>query len=371
MRMIFSTPHVPLIEEIASQLNQEKIEFSIESKQEKEWDNDDYGLTAFSVWINDDDNIDRAKEIVQKAQHKTPFYTAPKIKPVPLNLNFLQKKFKISRSKKRPQPSATWTLFFLLLCIAFFTADAYQRKGSLSNQIEHATPTTFSPMRQAFFIDYPQAVASQDASLERNINQPPTASYWEGIYTLLLMKISGIPADPPPSSNPDHFLERVRQGEIWRLVTPCLLHGDFIHLLFNMLWLIYLGSQIEIRISTFRYILLTVIFAITSNLAQYAVTGPFFLGFSGIVCGLIGFVRSRQRRAPWEGYNLTSATFTFISLFIWTLAALSTLAFFISWYFKTPFGLPLANTAHITGLISGFLFGRLSFFATQEQLFYN
>jgi membrane associated rhomboid family serine protease len=38
---------------------------------------------------------------------------------------------------------------------------------------------------------------------------------------------------------------KVLQGEVWRLVTPLLLHANFFHLLFNMLVLWWAGSRIE------------------------------------------------------------------------------------------------------------------------------
>ena len=41
------------------------------------------------------------------------------------------------------------------------------------------------------------------------------------------------------------LFEKIRQGELWRLFTPCILHRDFLHILFNMIWVWILVKQIE------------------------------------------------------------------------------------------------------------------------------
>ena len=37
----------------------------------------------------------------------------------------------------------------------------------------------------------------------------------------------------------------IKNGQIWRIFTPSLLHGGILHLLFNILWLMVLGGMIE------------------------------------------------------------------------------------------------------------------------------
>ena len=44
--------------------------------------------------------------------------------------------------------------------------------------------------------------------------------------------------------------------------------------------------------------------------------GPYFLGFSGIITGMIGYILVRQKIAPWEGYNIPNAVFYFIGIFM-------------------------------------------------------
>src|SRR4029077_17402348 len=67
----------------------------------------------------------------------------------------------------------------------------------------------------------------------------------------------------------DPSLPEIRHGQIWRLVTPMLIHFGALHILFNMLWLRDLGSMIEGRQSSWLLGLLVLVVAACSNLAQF------------------------------------------------------------------------------------------------------
>ena len=47
------------------------------------------------------------------------------------------------------------------------------------------------------------------------------------------------------SAKPNQFLSEVKQGEVWRLFTPMLLHFSIPHILFNMVMLKEFGKVIE------------------------------------------------------------------------------------------------------------------------------
>lgn len=141
-------------------------------------------------------------------------------------------------------------------------------------------------------------------------------------------------------------LPEVRRGEIWRLFTPVIMHGGMLHILFNMLWLKDLGSLVERRQGTLTLGLLILCVAVLSNVGQYLSSGPNFLGMSGVVYGLFGYVWVRGHTDPASGLFIDQQTVVF--MLIWFLLC------FTGWVG------PIANTAHAVGLGCGAGWGFLS-----------
>ena len=131
----------------------------------------------------------------------------------------------------------------------------------------------------------------------------------------------------------------IKKGQVWRLVTPVFGHGDALHLLFNCYWLFILGSQIENAKGTLKLGLLVLIAAVIPNVLQAWFVGPNFLGISGVVCGLFGYVWMKSLYAPNEGMHINP-----ITVYI-----------FIAFLFVCLFGWmgPIANVAHFGGLAVG------------------
>ena len=181
---------------------------------------------------------------------------------------------------------------------------------------------------------------------------------WKGVVPLLITKYKTGHFGPK-----EPLMEKIGQGQVWRFFSPCLLHKDLFHLLFNMSWLWILGAQIEVRLSFRRFLLLLVILGVVSNTAQYFMGGPFFLGFSGVVAGFLGFIWMRQKIAPKEGYPLprSAALFLFYSILgmMFLEAILCILQMVLP--FTVPFN--IANTAHIVGAVTGLILGKATFFA--------
>ncbi|HOW64253.1 MAG TPA: rhomboid family intramembrane serine protease [Candidatus Paceibacterota bacterium] len=136
-------------------------------------------------------------------------------------------------------------------------------------------------------------------------------------------------------------LTEIQHGQIWRLVTPVFLHFGWMHLIFNMMWLLDLGTMLELRTGRLRTATLFLGLAIFSNLCQYLVGGPNFGGMSGVVYGLLGYVWIRGRLDPLSGLFLHP----------------STVIMMLIWFFLCLFGLvgKIANTAHAAGLLLGIL----------------
>ncbi len=139
------------------------------------------------------------------------------------------------------------------------------------------------------------------------------------------------------------FLPEVRAGEVWRLITPIFLHGGIMHILFNMMWLAQFGRFIESRFGAAK--LLAIVFAvgIGSNLVQYVTSSPNFGGMSGVNYGLFGFLWMKGKFGRDEVWQMPQQTVQL--MLMWMLLC-----------FTGMLG-PIANGAHLGGLIIGALLG--------------
>ena len=136
--------------------------------------------------------------------------------------------------------------------------------------------------------------------------------------------------------------------EPWRMVTPIFLHFGVMHLVFNMLMLISMGSRVERAIGPYRYAALVLALAIFSNLAQgLMVPHHNFGGMSGVVYGIFGFIWVQMSRAPSRGLAVDGLT-SFIMM-AWFFAGFSS-------QFNMG-GAAVANHAHAGGLLIGLLIG--------------
>ena len=141
----------------------------------------------------------------------------------------------------------------------------------------------------------------------------------------------------------DSGLAEIMAGEVWRLLTPIFIHFGVLHLLFNVLWLWDLGGALEITETSWKLALLVTVIGIISNLAQYALDGPFFGGMSGVVYGLLGYIWMQHKYNPRSQISLRKP------IIVWMLA----------WYIICWTGLvgSIANMAHTAGLIAGLAWG--------------
>ena len=138
-------------------------------------------------------------------------------------------------------------------------------------------------------------------------------------------------------------LDHVKEGQVWRLFTPVFLHFDLWHLLFNLLWMQDLGTALETRIGTGRFLAVVAGVALLSNLAQYFAGGAGFGGMSGVVYGVFGYLWVRSKMDFRFGVLISPLTsgllLVFLALGIFGLAG------------------PTANAAHFSGLLAGSALG--------------
>jgi len=138
-------------------------------------------------------------------------------------------------------------------------------------------------------------------------------------------------------------------GQWWRLVTPMLVHFGVLHLAMNAMWYWELGRRIEQQQGPWCLLLLTLLYGLVSNLAQYWFGGPsLFGGLSGVLYGLLGYCWIYQRLAPTSAYRLPPGVL--VMMLVWLLLCLSGLITALG------FG-SIANAAHVGGLLVGCLTG--------------
>jgi len=138
-------------------------------------------------------------------------------------------------------------------------------------------------------------------------------------------------------------LSEIKEGQVWRLITPILIHFGIFHLLFNMFLLRDLGFIIEQNKGSWWLAILVFVIGIPSNLAQYMMAGPWFGGMSGVVYGLFGYVWMKGKFSPHEGMGLHPHTVFY--MIAWFLLC------FTGWVGS------IANSAHAVGLLMGMAFG--------------
>ena len=152
----------------------------------------------------------------------------------------------------------------------------------------------------------------------------------------------------------DDGLSRILSGEAWRLVTPIFLHFGPLHILFNS-WAITLeGTMIEVARGTRRLAILVLVSAVLSNLGQYVYMDRFepdglhlFGGLSGVGYALFGYLWMKGQYEPEQGMILHPNTIT--TMLLWLVLCMT------GWLG------PIANAAHVVGLLVGIAFGVLRF----------
>lgn len=359
----------------------QNIEASIEPYVNQETQKEEY-----LIWVHDEDQIDRALELLKAFKEDPKKATAETLKS-PCDQQGSKSeakensddqlikgpiKVKVTPRLMNIRGAAPVTKWIIILCAVLFFWNSYQ-KISLSKEypalmaylnltpldkaLVYDVPIAFDLLEQ-FFEKYPnidlEKLGEQPLSVQKefqNIEQTPS---FTGIYEMLVDKLT----NQPPAEGAILF-RKIRQGQLWRTFTPCLLHRGLLHILFNMLWLWLLGRQVEQKVGKIRYLLIMIVIGVFSNTLQYLMSGPYFLGYSGVIAGLGGFIWIRQRVAPWEGYNIQTNVLGFLGIFILAMSVLQVIAFFLRVFDLATFNIAIANTAHISGALSGMVLAKI------------
>jgi GlpG protein len=336
---------------------------------------------TFQFWVMHEDEIDKATHWLEEFR-KNAEDLRFESKPHPIDTEGVaasqaerqQALIHAIKAQRVRRPRMPLTRFIVFVCALLFIWNGYQMAELAKNKsgarffnltplfidLSYDAPSTFALLVD-FFASYPMETPEEldklPAEAQAAYAKIDSLPVWMGLYGVLL----DYPATKQDLDAP--LFVKLREGQIWRLFTPCLLHGGFLHILFNMLWLWMLGRQIEERIKKWQYLSITLIIGILSNTFQYLMSGPLFIGYSGVICGLAGFIWVRQKRAPWEGYPLQRATLIFLAIFIFGMLALQVVSFILMRFEVANFPMNIANTAHISGAITGAVLGRIPLFS--------
>jgi GlpG protein len=153
-----------------------------------------------------------------------------------------------------------------------------------------------------------------------------------------------------------NLVPELLHGQIWRLITPIFVHFGPLHIIFNLLMLQNMGTLLETREGTHRFVWLVLVAAVLSNVAQLCASNlfdmrfllaplttgihqnPNFGGMSGVNYALFGYIWLRSRGGL-AGYMIHP----------------NTVFMMLGWLVVCMTGMlgGVANTAHVVGLLVG------------------
>jgi GlpG protein len=147
----------------------------------------------------------------------------------------------------------------------------------------------------------------------------------------------------------------LKKGELWRLITPMFPHGGTFHLLFNFMAMIQLGKIVERMEGSSRFAMLVLATAIIAALFQGLMPiqlfgNPFFVGLSGVVYGVFGYLLVKSNRLPHLGIRISDLS---VAIMLgWLILGFANL-------------IPgMANMAHLGGFVAGIV---IAYFAYLNQ----
>ncbi|MFF6996038.1 rhomboid family intramembrane serine protease [Streptomyces sp. NPDC008313] len=142
----------------------------------------------------------------------------------------------------------------------------------------------------------------------------------------------------------------VAEGQWYRLLTSMFLHGGYIHILFNMLSLWWIGGPLEAALGRARYLALYFVSGLAGSALTYLLAAPnqASLGASGAIFGLFGATAVLLRRLNYD-----------------MRPVLALLAINLVFTFNPAFN--IAWQAHIGGLVGGVVIGYAMVHAPRER----
>jgi GlpG protein len=305
------------------------------------------GGGAFSIWIHDDDQREKASALLEKFR-KSPEAAdwqdankAGKLRKQQQRENARRASHIITRERLEYERNIGGfsTIPFAL---AILSVLATILAGELEMQL---LPSSWADREyrrnEVFYITRNGPPAAEQARIELLRQR-----YEDGVATVAEMNEFAQRVGKAGARRYDRSLPEIRSGQVWRLFTPMLLHFGFLHLIFNIMWLRDLGSILQLRFGAGYFVAFVLSSAAVSNLAQLAWAGPNFGGLSGVNYALFGFLWLRGK------YDRTG---------VWRLNPVI-IQTMLLWFVICLTGIlgPIANTAHAVGLAFGAACGFLT-----------
>jgi len=143
-----------------------------------------------------------------------------------------------------------------------------------------------------------------------------------------------------------NFRPLVAEGQWWRLLTNTFLHGGLMHILANMVGLMFVGVFLEPIIGTRRFVFIYIATGILASIASvWWHPATVSVGASGAIFGMYGvFLALLLSKVFPAKQNKAFLTSTLV---------------FVGFNLLMGFAGGIDNAAHIGGLVSGFVIGLL------------
>jgi GlpG protein len=136
--------------------------------------------------------------------------------------------------------------------------------------------------------------------------------------------------------------EAIWDGRYGALITAVFVHGDILHLLFNLLWLVRLGDVVERALGHLEWAVFCLAAAFIASGAELAITSNDAIGASGVVYALFGLTWGARRSVPAFALVATDDNVRFM------------LGWMVLTFVLTTLGLwNIASAAHAGGLLFG------------------
>jgi rhomboid protease GluP len=145
----------------------------------------------------------------------------------------------------------------------------------------------------------------------------------------------------------------IMQGEVWRLLTPTFMHSGFSHMLFNSFSLVLFGPALERMLGRGKFLIVYLVSGLLANIGTLILEPLTYthVGSSGAIFGLFGYyIAIILFRRKWLSQENTQ-----IILVICVISLVMT--------FLQP---NINITAHLFGLLGGFLMGAVPYFNKRE-----